>query len=130
MAKLETVMIFNKPHNAPMTEVEKFDPAVTGKEILGRKIGPWLVANTGRHTKWGVYDAATGMRLAHAMPSLKSATDLLKEIEAAGLEFEKSDGRDYVDGPRWGDSKSYKSESIRAVALIVRPYLEKLGVRQ
>lgn len=90
------------------------------EELQGRIEGSWIIVNTGRHTKWGVYDLATGMKLFHAAPSLKAAREVIAEIADAGLELEPA-GR--WDGPKFGDAKSYTSESIRAISLIVRPHV-------
>ena len=52
-------------HTHDVTIYDK-DAADQRRTLPGRTIGPWTVVNTGRHTKWGVYDTATGMRLFHA----------------------------------------------------------------
>lgn len=95
--------------------------------LKGRIEGPWIIVNRGRHMKWGFYDAGTGMRIAHAAPTLKDVRDLVARLADAGLQLEKSVGWDYVEGPVWGDHKSYTSESIRAIGAVVGP-LQKAWV--
>ena len=105
-----------------MIDIDIYDTtAPDNKRTLpGRISGPWAIVNTGRHTKWGVYDLATGMKLFHAAPTLKAAMAVIQEITDAGLELEAA-GR--WDGPAFGDAKSYTSESIRAISAIVRPHV-------
>lgn len=109
MAALQEVAIYNR--NMPEQR----------EALKGRIEGNWLIVNRGPHLKWGLFDQATGMRIAHAAPTLKAVRDLVADIDAAGLQLEKSTGWDYVDGPLWGDHKSYTSESIRAIGAIVQP---------
>lgn len=110
MAALQDVTIYNK------------DMPEQREALRGRIEGPWVIVNRGRHLKWGLFDKATGMRLAHAAPSLKAVRDLVAEIDAAGLALENNPrGWDYEHGPVWGDHKSYTGESIRAIGAVVLP---------
>ena len=107
---------------AKLTDVTIYNTQAPGnKETLpGRVEGPWFIVNTGRHTKWGVYDAKTGMKLFHAAPTLATALAVVDEINAAGLALEPKSS---WDGVQFGDATAYTSESIRAISLIVRPHV-------
>jgi hypothetical protein len=110
VAALQEVAIYNK------------DMPEQRETLKGRTEGPWVIVNRGPHLKWGLFDRATGMRLAHAAPTLQAVRNLIAEIDAAGLELEVSSKWAYEHGPQWGDSKSYTSESIRALGRIVAPH--------
>lgn len=105
-------------------DVTIYNKNVTDQRITlrGRTIGPWTVVNTGRHTKWGVYDTQTGMRIFHACPTLTEAKRILAQLERNGLELVPASR---WDGVLWGDHTSYEGESIRAIAAVVRPYEAK-----
>jgi len=115
MPKITDVTIFdNSPHSGSDDE--------NRLTIKGREYGPWIIVNRGLHLKWGIYDAGSGMRLVHALPTLKTAERIIERINELDLNLVLSEEYEH---PEWATA-CYTQESLRNLSEWLRAFQANL----